>query len=132
MKYTLYEGGVRGVAALWSPRLQKAARVCNNLIHVTDWLPTLYSAAGGDLKDLGEIDGIDQWRMLRDGQPGSRERLLLNIDEVSRTEGAIYNRFKLLRGIYLHYARKHIDKPIIKALSLFQIPEKVLYIIAGL
>lgn len=97
-KYTLYEGGVRGVAALWSPRLQKAARVSNQLVHVTDWLPTLYSAAGGDLKDLGEIDGIDQWHVLSEGQGRGRDKLLLNIDEVSKTEGAIYSRFKLLRG----------------------------------
>lgn len=99
MKYTLYEGGVRGVAVLWSPRLRKAARVCNDLVHITDWLPTFYSAAGGDLKDLGEIDGVDQWRMLSDGHPEARQALLLNIDEVSKTEGAIYKSFKLLRGI---------------------------------
>ncbi|XP_032679721.1 arylsulfatase B-like [Odontomachus brunneus] len=98
MKYTLYEGGVRGVAVLWSPRLRKAARVCNNLVHITDWLPTFYSAAGGDLKDLGEIDGLDQWRMLSDDYPEIRQKLLLNIDEVSKTEGAIYKSFKLLRG----------------------------------
>ncbi|XP_003696648.1 arylsulfatase B-like [Apis florea] len=97
-KYTLYEGGVRGVAALWSSRLEKAARVFKKLIHITDWLPTLYSAAGGDLKDLGEIDGIDQWRVLSEEQGRGREKLLLNIDEVMKTEGAIYSRFKLLRG----------------------------------
>lgn len=98
MKYTLYEGGVRGVAVLWSPRLRKAARVCNDLVHITDWLPTFYSAAGGDLKDLGEIDGVDQWRMLSEGYPEARQTLLLNIDEVSKTEGAVYKSFKLLRG----------------------------------
>lgn len=97
-KYTLYEGGVRGVAALWSTRLQKTARVSNQLVHITDWLPTLYSAAGGDLRDLGEIDGIDQWRVLSEGYGRGRDKLLLNIDEVLKTEGAIYSRFKLLRG----------------------------------
>lgn len=102
MKYTLYEGGVRGVAALWSPRLQKAARVSNQLLHVTDWLPTLYSAAGGDLKDLGEIDGVDHWHVLSEGHGYGRDKLLLNIDEASKTEGAIYRRFKLLRGNGLH------------------------------
>lgn len=100
MKYTLYEGGVRGVAALWSPKLRKAARVCDELMHITDWLPTLYSAAGGDLRDLGEIDGIDQWRMLSEGYPRTRDRLLLNIDEVSRTEGAIFKQYKLIRGTF--------------------------------
>ncbi|XP_031833937.1 arylsulfatase B isoform X2 [Nomia melanderi] len=97
-KYTLYEGGVRGVAALWSPRLRKSARVVHNLIHITDWLPTLYAAAGGDLKDLGVIDGVNQWQVLSEGRGTGREILLLNIDEVFKTEGAIYSRFKLLRG----------------------------------
>ncbi|XP_011647856.1 arylsulfatase B-like [Pogonomyrmex barbatus] len=100
MKYTLYEGGVRGVAVLWSQRLRKAARVCDDLMHITDWLPTLYAAADGDLKDLGEIDGVNQWRMLRDGYPIVRDKLLLNIDEVSKTEGAIYRQYKLLRGSF--------------------------------
>lgn len=91
---------MRGVAALWSSRLQKAARVSNELIHITDWLPTLYSAAGGDLNDLGDIDGTDQWCLLSEGRGSGRDKLLLNIDEVLRTEGAIYSRFKLLRGNY--------------------------------
>ncbi|CAL1674865.1 unnamed protein product [Lasius platythorax] len=98
MKYTLYEGGVRGAAVLWSPRLRKTARVCDDLMHVTDWLPTLYSIAGGDVRDLGEIDGVDQWCMLNGSLPSARDRLLLNIDEISKTEGAIYKQFKLLRG----------------------------------
>lgn len=101
MKYTLYEGGVRGVALLWSPRLRKTARVSDELMHITDWLPTLYSIAGGDVRDLGEIDGIDQWCMLNGSLPSARDRLLLNIDEVSKTEGAIYKQFKLLRGTLL-------------------------------
>ncbi|XP_011881604.1 PREDICTED: arylsulfatase B-like [Vollenhovia emeryi] len=98
MKYTLYEGGVRGIAVLWSPRLSKAARVCDDLVHITDWLPTLYAAATGDVNDLGEIDGVNQWRVLNDGYPTVRDKLLLNIDEVSKTEGAIYKQYKLLRG----------------------------------
>lgn len=103
MKYTLYEGGVRGVAVLWSPRLRKTARVCDDLMHITDWLPTLYTVAGGDVRDLGEIDGVNQWCMLNDSLPSARDRLLLNIDEVSKTEGAIYKQFKLLRGTYMNY-----------------------------
>ncbi|XP_029177436.1 arylsulfatase B-like [Nylanderia fulva] len=98
MKYTLYEGGVRGIAVLWSPRLHKTARVCDDLMHVTDWLPTLYSIAGGNVKDLGEIDGVNQWCMLNGSLPSARDKILLNIDEISKTEGAIYKQFKLVRG----------------------------------
>lgn len=91
---------------LWSPRVSKAARVCNDLMHITDWLPTLYAAADGDLKDLGEIDGMNQWGVLRDGCAAVRDKLLLNIDEVSKTEGAIYKQYKLLRGIPLSRSSK--------------------------
>ncbi|CAN8031238.1 unnamed protein product, partial [Ixodes persulcatus] len=45
-KFTLYEGGVRGTAFLWSRRLKNTKRVSNQLMHISDWLPTLYSSAG--------------------------------------------------------------------------------------
>lgn len=48
VKNTLWEGGVRGVGLLWSTLLQKRQHVSSVTMHVTDWLPTLYSAAGGD------------------------------------------------------------------------------------
>ncbi|CAN7948174.1 unnamed protein product [Ixodes pacificus] len=46
VKFTLYEGGVRGTAFIWSPLLENSKRVSSQLMHITDWLPTLYSAAG--------------------------------------------------------------------------------------
>ena len=94
---------MRGTAILWSPRLQKMAVVSEQLIHITDWLPTLYSAAGGNLRDLGDIDGVDQWPVLSEGRGYARESIVLNIDEVTKTEGAIYNRYKLVRGNDLFY-----------------------------
>ena len=36
----------------------------HSLFHVTDWLPSLYSAIGGNMESLGKIDGIDQWNAL--------------------------------------------------------------------
>ena len=46
VKDTLWEGGVRGAAFLWSPKLTKASRVANQMMNVEDWLPTLFSIAG--------------------------------------------------------------------------------------
>lgn len=91
---------MRGVAAIWSPRLHAMARVANNLMHVTDWLPTLYSAAGGNVVDLGGIDGVDHWPHLNRGRDPPRHELLLNIDEESKTEGVIKRNYKLVRGTY--------------------------------
>ncbi|XP_015113877.1 arylsulfatase B [Diachasma alloeum] len=97
-KYSLYEGGVRGVAAIWSPRLRRMAQVSNNLMHITDWLPTLYRAAGGNVRDLGDVDGIDYWDHFSRDTEAPRQSLLINIDERKKTEAAIFRRYKLIRG----------------------------------
>jgi arylsulfatase A-like enzyme len=50
------------------------------LIHATDWLPTLFRAAGGNVGELGSIDGIDQWENLVDEViPSKRTEMLYNI-----------------------------------------------------
>ena len=56
--------------------------VTNNLMHVTDWLPTLYEAAGGDPSELRGIDGISQWKSLISGGESPRREVLLNINEL--------------------------------------------------
>nr|XP_018908136.1 PREDICTED: arylsulfatase B-like isoform X1 [Bemisia tabaci]XP_018908138.1 PREDICTED: arylsulfatase B-like isoform X1 [Bemisia tabaci] len=45
VKSTLWEGGVRGAAFVWSPMLKNPGRVSNQLMDITYWLPTLLSAA---------------------------------------------------------------------------------------
>lgn len=49
VKNTLWEGGVKGAALIFSPLLSKRNRVSNQTMHISDWLPTLYHAAGGDV-----------------------------------------------------------------------------------
>ena len=40
---------------------------------MTDWLPTLYAAAGGNLANLpAGIDGINQWPSLADAREPSK------------------------------------------------------------
>nr|CAD7415613.1 unnamed protein product [Timema poppensis] len=82
MKESPWEGGVRGIAAVWSPLLVKTQRVSNQMMHMSDWLPTLYSAAGLDTSRLGKIDGIDMWKSLSEGTPSARTEIVHNIDEI--------------------------------------------------
>ncbi|KAH9379910.1 hypothetical protein HPB48_000994 [Haemaphysalis longicornis] len=46
IKSTVWEGSVRVPAFVWSPRLVKSQRVSQQLMHISDWLPTLFSLAG--------------------------------------------------------------------------------------
>ncbi|XP_075213982.1 arylsulfatase B-like [Lycorma delicatula] len=80
-KFTVWEGGVRTAAAVWSPLIQNTSSVSKQFMHVTDWLPTLYSAAGGKLKDLGKLDGINMWPTITENKESPRKEILLNINE---------------------------------------------------
>lgn len=80
MKATLWEGGVRGVGFIHSPLLQKQGYVYNNMLHVCDWLPTLYSAAGGRPNVMKNLDGYDHWEALSHNRKGKRNEILHNID----------------------------------------------------
>lgn len=46
LKFTLHEGGVRNTAVMWSNLLPNKKYVEKNVVHITDWFPTLYAAAG--------------------------------------------------------------------------------------
>nr|XP_018918144.1 PREDICTED: arylsulfatase B-like [Bemisia tabaci] len=103
VKNTLWNGGVRSASFIWSPRLQQSPRVCNQLMHITDWLPTLISAAEGDPTQLPkDLDGIDQWVSLLYGIPSSRKYLLINIDERRRFAAIVKDSWKLTIGTFLN------------------------------
>ncbi|XP_053408554.1 arylsulfatase B-like isoform X8 [Mercenaria mercenaria] len=80
VKATLWEGGVRGVGFIHSPLLKKQGYVYNNMLHVCDWLPTLYKAAGGSPSVMKNLDGYDHWESLSDKRKGKRKEILHNID----------------------------------------------------
>ena len=47
-------------------------------MHVSDWLPTLYSAAGGDVTQIGcDLDGVDQWNSLVNNEKSPRHQPLI-------------------------------------------------------
>ena len=56
---------------------------------MTDWLPTFYSAAGGNVQDLGPIDGVDQWNSLMTFGASSRKEMLYNSNATYQTGSAL-------------------------------------------
>ena len=73
------------------------------LMHVTDWLPTLYSIAGGDIKNLYSVDGYDMWNTLSQAIESPREEILHNIDPLQNGAAALrFRNWKLLVNISKH------------------------------
>ncbi|CAN8002984.1 unnamed protein product, partial [Ixodes hexagonus] len=97
-KDSLWEGGVRGTAFVWGPLLSKSGRLSNQMMHITDWLPTLYSAAGGNVSRLDAMDGKDMWEALSEDLPSPRREILVNIDPLSNYSALIVENRKVILG----------------------------------
>ena len=91
MKYTLWEGGVRGNGFLWSPLLKKSRYVSGHMMQVFDWLPTLLHPAGYDPCKLPSgLDGLDFWDTLSENKATSpRTEMLHNIDAAAEHNYAL-------------------------------------------
>ncbi|XP_003705279.3 arylsulfatase B isoform X1 [Megachile rotundata] len=98
IKDSPWEGGTRGVAAIWSPLIKESQRVSNQMMFIADWLPTLLSAAGVDSKQLGNIDGFDLWPALRSDKISPRSDVVLNIDDISKYASIRRGDFKYVIG----------------------------------
>lgn len=67
-KGTLWEGGVKAVGFIHGKRLRltQPGMINNQLMHVSDWFPTIMSATGCSiLNGTQNLDGYDQWETLR-------------------------------------------------------------------
>ncbi|XP_054154799.1 uncharacterized protein LOC128953337 [Oppia nitens] len=112
VKCSLFEAGIRVPTFLWSPLLinnNSNGHVSDELIHVTDILPTLLEAIGAtnDLLEFSNNNisyGISQWKNLAqehrdDSQSiGKRTELLHNIDPVWNHSSIRWNQWKLIQG----------------------------------
>ncbi|KAK7495633.1 hypothetical protein BaRGS_00013080 [Batillaria attramentaria] len=98
VKNTMWEGGVRGVGLINSPLLGSTSYISENFFHVTDWLPTLYRAAGGDPSTLKNLDGYDMFDMLRKNGSQVRTEVLHNIDPVNNFSAIRVGDYKLVTG----------------------------------
>ncbi|CAL1279746.1 unnamed protein product [Larinioides sclopetarius] len=98
-KYHVWEGGIRIPGFIWSPLLQlQEPRVSMQLMHVTDWLPTLYSAAGGVMKHLGNIDGHSMWEAFLNNTESPHQEILHNIDPIDNLAALRMGDFILVYG----------------------------------
>lgn len=98
-KMTLWEGSLHLPALIWSQKLNlNGSRISEQFMHVSDWFPTLYRLAGGDLDDLGPIDGNDMWDALVQDSASPRTHALLNIDPILGTSSFRSGDMKLVNG----------------------------------
>ena len=79
-KASLYEGGTRVVAlANWPGHVQSGS-IVNQMIHVTDWYPTLVGLAGGDTSKAKALDGMNVWPTVSEGQASPRTEIVYNVE----------------------------------------------------
>ncbi|KAJ8022134.1 Arylsulfatase B [Holothuria leucospilota] len=81
-KGSLWEGGTHGAGFVTGGALPQKRRgtINQELIHVSDWFPTIvYGVAGWNLNGTS-LDGFNQWPAISDGQPSLRQELVHNID----------------------------------------------------
>lgn len=72
-KMLVYEGGIKVPAVVrWQGRLQ-GGNMCDEVVHGTDWMPTLLSLCGIEIPATLKIDGMDVTAALHGEKLGARE-----------------------------------------------------------
>lgn len=97
VKNTLWEGGVRGAGLIWSPLITNVSVISLQKMHITDWLPTLLSAASIEKVFPTPIDGIDNWAGFF-GHHVGRTEVLHNIDDIYGNAALTMGDWKVIKG----------------------------------
>ncbi|XP_060530121.1 arylsulfatase I-like [Cylas formicarius] len=98
VKNTLWEGGVRGAALVWSPLIEKPYRISKQMMHIVDWLPTILDAASYNISNLRNLDGLSIWEALSQNRTSPRNEILHNIDDIYGNAALTVGQWKLLTG----------------------------------
>ncbi|XP_046394380.1 arylsulfatase B-like isoform X2 [Ischnura elegans] len=101
-KRSLWQGGTRGAALVWSPFFKKPGRVSDQFFHISDWLPTLISAVNRSTEGLHALDGFDSWKALSEDLPTQRKEALLNIDSKTNEAALINGDWKVNYGSFMN------------------------------
>lgn len=66
-----------------------SGRVSTALLHASDWLPTFFALAGGDVKGLGPIDGFNVWETISSDAQSPRYEILHGLDSLKEKKAAL-------------------------------------------
>ncbi|KAL3843147.1 hypothetical protein ACJMK2_021099 [Sinanodonta woodiana] len=96
-KNTLWEGGTKGAAFVYSETLLKKTNYENTeMMHAVDLFPTLLHVAGG-IPDPG-IDGMNMWPTISENKSSPRTEFIYNIDEIDKNAAIRVGDYKLIEG----------------------------------
>ncbi|KAH9641843.1 hypothetical protein HF086_001559 [Spodoptera exigua] len=93
-KGTPWEGAVRTTAVIWHAAIP--SKIWPGLFHVTDWMPTLIAAAGGEYNST--IDGFSQWNALTKDEPSPRQDVLITTDDLKEYAAFREGNYKIIIG----------------------------------
>ncbi|XP_068631255.1 arylsulfatase J-like [Battus philenor] len=95
LKMTPFEGGVRVTGLIWTQNLTDFSHSWKEYIHVTDWLPTLLTAAGAE--PPSDIDGFNLWDTVIKNTKSKRNELF-EFDDLTGFASIIMGDYKLVVG----------------------------------
>ena len=80
-KFSLFEGGIRVPSVISWPATLPENKVCSELVHANDWLPTLASFCDISVPDGLDLDGKNIRLCLEKNAPSPHETLYWHLDK---------------------------------------------------